>query len=87
VDNVIYIGKESNNLEESEGIGVQEDDYVIYDDRITGKIMSCIKNLTPEKAKQIGISRRNLFYLKNRIKSGKQMVLKKKTLNKLTRIM
>jgi hypothetical protein len=34
VGSVVHIGKESNNLEQAEVLGVQDDDYVVYCDSI-----------------------------------------------------
>jgi hypothetical protein len=81
-----HIGKESNNLEETDVIGVSDNDYVIYDDKAEQKITDVIKNLRPKQAKQIGISKRNLRYLRMKVKTGKQIVLRKKTLNKLLKL-
>ncbi len=86
IGNIEHIGKESNNLEESDILGVSDDDYVTYDNKIKQKISDVIKNLTPKQAKQIGISKRNMRYLKAKIKTKKQIILKKKTLNRLLRI-
>ena len=38
VDSVIHIGKRSNNLDESEIIGVSDNDYVMYDNASNYKI-------------------------------------------------
>ncbi len=83
INDIEHIGKESNNLEESEVIGVSDNDYVIYDNKTEQKIADVIKKLTPKQAKQIGISKRNMRYLKKKIKNDKKIVLKRKTLNKL----
>jgi DNA-binding Xre family transcriptional regulator len=90
LDNVIHIGKESNNLEGTEALGVSDNDYVIYDNasdnEITLRIMNSIKNMTPEQAKQTGISKRNLQYLRKKVKNGTQITLKRKTLYKLNKM-
>jgi hypothetical protein len=87
IDGVDLIGKESNNLEQSEVIGVSDDDYVIYDNKTEQKIMNVIRNMTIKQAKEIGISRRNLFYLKKRAKCGRRILLKKKTLLRLSKVL
>ena len=63
-----------------------DNNYVIYDNKTEQKIADIIKKLTPKQAKQIGISKRNLRYLKKKVKSGKQIILRKKTLNKLNKM-
>ena len=83
INDIEHIGKESNNLEESEVIGVSDNDYVIYYNRTEQKIADVIKNMTTKDARRIGLSKRQLFRLKKRIKEGKKIVLKKKTINKL----
>ena len=86
INDIEHIGKESNNLEESEVIGVSDDDYVVYDNKTEQKISNVIKNMTSKQAKQIGISKRNMRYLKLKIKKNERIVLKKKTLSKLLRL-
>jgi len=83
IEDIKHIGKESNNLEESEIIGVSDNDYVIYDNRSEQKITDVIKRLTPKQAKQIGISKRNMRYLRKKVKESTKIIFKRKTLNKL----
>ena len=68
---------------ESEVIGVSDNDYVVYDNKTEQKIADVIKNMTTKDAKRIGLSKRQLFRLKKRIKKGKKIMLKRKTINKL----
>ena len=42
------------------------------------KLRKIIDNLTEEKAKELGISRRALFYWRQKIREGKQIILKNK---------
>ena len=84
IGEIEHIGKESNNLEESEVIGVSDNDYVIYDNKTEQKISDVIKNMTTKDARRIGLSKRHLFRLKKRIKEGKKIALKRKTLKKLS---
>ena len=86
INDIEHIGKESNNLEESEVIGVSDNDYVIYDNKSEQKITGIIKNMTTKDARHIGLSKRHLFRLKKRIKEGKRIVLKKKTSKKLNKM-
>ena len=83
IDDIEHIGKESNNLEESEVIGVSDNNYVVYDNKTEQKITDVIKNMTTKDAKRIGLSKMQMFRLKKKIKEGKKIVLKKKTLKKL----
>ena len=87
INDIEHIGKESNNLEESEVIGVSDNDYAIYDNKTEQKIIEVIKNMTTKQAKQVGIPKKNMCYLKNKIKTNKRIVLKRKTANKLIHYM
>ena len=86
ISNIEHIGKESNNLEESEVIGILDSDYVIYDSKIEQKIADVIKKLTPKQAKAIGISKRNLRYLRKKVKNSTKIIFKRKTLSKLLKL-
>ncbi len=86
IDDIEHIGKESNNLEESEVIGVSDNDYVIYDNKTEQKIREVIKNMTTKDARRIGLSKMQMFRLKKKIKEGKKIELKRKTLHKLLAI-
>ena len=70
---------------ESEVIGVSDNDYVVYDNKTEQKIADIIKNMTTKDAKRIGLSKMQMFRLKKKIKEGKRIVLKKKTLKKLVK--
>ena len=83
VDKVIHIGKESNNLDESEIIGVSDSDYVIYDNVDNNRITSVIQKMKSKDARRIGLSKRHLFRLKKRLKRGLKIELRKKTLRKI----
>ena len=85
IGEIEHIGKESDNLGESKVIGVSDNDYVIYDNKTGQKITEVIKNMTIKQAKQAGISKRNLRYLKKKVRDSKKIILKRKTLNKLNR--
>ncbi len=86
IGEIEHIGKESNNLEESEVIGVSDNDYVIYDNKSEQKIIDVIKNMTTKDAMRIGLSKMQMFRLKKKIKDGKKIVLKRKTAKKLHRL-
>jgi hypothetical protein len=72
INDIEHIGKESNNLEESEVLGVSDDDYVIYDSRTEQKIAGAIRNMTTKDARRIRLSKRQLFRLKKKIKEERR---------------
>ena len=78
-----YCGKESNNLQEAEVIGVQKEDYVYYRKDFNQKIAKCLEELTKEEARQAGISDWQFYYLKKKAKRHEIPQLKKKTLRLL----
>ena len=86
IGEIEHIGKESNNLEESEVIGVSDNDYVIYDNKSAQKITDVIRNMTTKDAKHIGLSKMQMFRLKKKIKEGKNIALKRKTVKRLITI-
>ena len=61
-------------------------EFVVFDNGTEQKIVDVIKNMTTKDARRIGLSKRQMFRLKKKIKEGKKIVLKKKTLKKLTEI-
>ena len=79
INDIEHIGKESNNLEETEVIGVSDNDYVIYDNKTEQKIANVIKNMTTKDARRIGLSKMQMFRLKKKIKEGKKIILRTKT--------
>jgi hypothetical protein len=82
-DSIRYIGKETNDLEESETVGVSEDNYIEYvnEGRIDWKeVLNC---LTPDLAAMAGVSPRNLRYLKQRMKHGEPLKMKPSTKRKI----
>jgi len=82
---VRYIGKESNELEESEVLGVSDKNYSEYIDK-QGKLLEIIDNLTLDVAQSIGIARRTFFDLKKKASSSSLINLKGKTLRKLRQL-
>jgi len=77
-----YIGKESNELEESEVVGVSKKDTVEYVNH-QKKIRKMIEGVTLEKALDLGISRRAYFDWKKKIKNNISFTVKKRTLIRL----
>lgn len=81
-NSIRYIGKESNELEQSQVFGVSKDDTVQYVN-FQKRLREIIETLTLEKALEIGISRREFFYLKKKIWNSPPIMLKQKTLDLL----
>lgn len=81
VDRIIVIGKESNSLEESEILGLDENSYQIFENQSLD-IEKIIQNLTPKEAKSIGISKNQLYRMNKSIRDGTAK-LRKKTIKKL----
>ena len=77
---IIVIGKESNNLEESEILGLDDNSYQIFED--LGLEKNKILNLTPKEADRIGISKNQLYRIKKSIRN-ERVNLRKKTIKKL----
>ena len=80
-----YIGKESNELEETEILGVTDKNYSEYVDK-QGKLVQIIKNLTLDVALKLEIPRRTFFELKRKVSCAEQINLKGKTLRRLRRL-
>ncbi|MEX0764221.1 MAG: hypothetical protein WEC35_07645 [Nitrosopumilaceae archaeon] len=83
ITNIAYIGKESNDLEESEVVGIDDETYLQYQNE---KIpIKKILNLTPKEAKKCGIVKTQLYRIRKVIKS-ETFRFRKKTLQKLMRM-
>jgi len=70
---VIHIGKESNNLEESEFLGVDDTSYETYEDVENldskfKKLAPSILKLNPRDVKKFGISKQTLWNVKKNIR-------------------
>jgi len=81
-ESVKYVGKEIHNLEESMIFGTSKNDSIMYENE-QEKLRRIIENLTEEKARELGISRRTYFSLKKKIKNKQQIILKNKILTKI----
>lgn len=72
ISKIIHVGKESNNLEESDVLGVDSDSYQTYE-KVDGldvkfrKISDMVLKLNPKDVKKVGISRQTLWNVKKRI--------------------
>jgi hypothetical protein len=76
VSGIVHIGKESNNLEESEVIGIGSMGYEMYEnlenlDEKFRKISDGVLALRPRDVKKVGISKQTLWNVKNRIKENR----------------
>lgn len=78
-----YIGKESNELDEAQIIGVDGNNYTEY--RSMEAYILKLLNLTLEEANKLGLSKSAFYDLKNHLHNGKMPKLKNKTLLKLKR--
>ncbi|MCH7647091.1 MAG: hypothetical protein IIA83_00580 [Thaumarchaeota archaeon] len=81
-NSIRYIGKESNELEQSDVFGVSFEDTIQYVNH-QKKLRVIIENLTLEKALERDISRRTFYYLKKKLGNKKQIKFKEKTLKKI----
>lgn len=77
-NSIRYIGKEANNLEESNIIGDSKDNYTEYP-----RIKDSILDIPPNKSYKFGISRRNLINLQNKIRKNIPIKPNNKTLDKI----
>lgn len=78
----IHIGKETNELEESQIMGVQAGNYLVYED-VDSKLKNRILNITKQEAQRFKISERTLRDWRAKIKNNKPLNLKKSLLSKL----
>ncbi|MEM3828886.1 MAG: hypothetical protein QXP36_06705 [Conexivisphaerales archaeon] len=81
VDRVRYIGKESNNLEETIVLGLDRDSYIEYEN--LEEFYDWVLKLKPKDLKNEKISQQSLYYQKKLIKNGKQLNFKTKAVKKL----
>jgi len=76
---VHYIGKESNELEESNVIGISNDNYTNYVD-IENKILQ----IKPSDAYKFNLSRGNLINLQKKIRNKIPINLQNRTIAKIS---
>lgn len=81
---IYYLGKESNELEESEMIGIDTNSYTKYTDieSLALKLLS----IPPKEAQRRGISKSEYYDILNKYTNGKQIRLKKATIERLKAI-
>lgn len=82
-DSIKYIGKESNELETSDVVGVFSDDTLQYVDH-QKRLRKIVENLTEEKSIGLGISRRMYYYLKHKLHNNEIIILNSKTIKKIS---
>ena len=83
-DRIRYIGKETNNLDETQITGIEETDYLEYE--YLREFYDWVLTLKPRDVKNKGISQQSLYKIKTRIKSGKHLNLKVKVVRILLKL-
>ncbi|MGC8692183.1 MAG: hypothetical protein ACP5RZ_04100, partial [Thermoplasmata archaeon] len=83
-DRIRYIGKETNNLDETQITGVEDDDYIEYENLEEFKQWTL--TLKPKDVRDYGISKMALWKIKDKIKQGKLLNPKTKIVRKLIQI-
>lgn len=83
VSRIVHIGKESNNLDESEVLGTSSDSYEIYEEieNLDSKFLDVVQDvmkLTPRDVKKFGISKQTLWNSKAKIRSNSLSRISKK---------
>ncbi len=81
-ESIKYVGKEIHDLEESTIFGASKNNSIMYENE-QERLRRIIENMTEEKARELGISRRSLFYWKQKIRDGKLLGLKKNIIEKI----
>ncbi|MEM0168143.1 MAG: hypothetical protein QW515_05910 [Thermoplasmatales archaeon] len=80
-DRIRYIGKESNNLDESMIMGIDDNSYIEYEN--LKEFYDWILKLKPKDVRDKGISRGALWDVKERIRKGKALNSKTKVVKML----
>lgn len=81
--NIVYIGKESNDLEESEVLGIDDETYLQYHDHNIP--IQKILDLKPKEARKFNIEKTQLQRIKKSLKSGIYN-FRRKTFEKIMKI-
>lgn len=90
-ESIIHIGKEADNIEESEVIGINDESYQVYSNgktstRLNVNSANLILNMDSGTAKKYGISESNLRYWKSQITEGKPIRVSRKNRTILSKI-
>ncbi|MGC8699326.1 MAG: hypothetical protein ACP5RE_04030, partial [Candidatus Acidifodinimicrobium sp.] len=80
-DRIRYIGKESNNLDETQVIGIDEDSYLEYENLT--EFYDWVLSLKPKDVRDKGISKQTLWNVKEKIRDKKIFKHNSKPLKKL----
>lgn len=90
IDKIVYLGKESNKIEESQVLGVNKKSYVKYINKVVNinypdinKYKLLIFKLTPKLTIPYGINKRQLTRMRKKVKENKPLRLTKKIKIKL----
>ena len=83
-DRIRYIGKETNNLDETQITGIEETDYLEYEN--LREFYDWVLTLKPRDVRDEGISQQSLYKIKTRIKSGNHLNLKVKVVRILLKL-
>jgi len=91
VKRIVHIGKESDNLEDTEHFGIGDDAYQVYADgsakvQKDNDLRAFILNLKPQIVHKYGISKLQIIRMRNKIKAGIELNLSWKNKNKLGKI-
>jgi len=84
----VNIGKESNNLDEAEVLGVGSEDYQLFKhpdsaQKDKAEFESFLLTLNSKTSEKYGISKRQFMRMRKKVREGDQLKPATKTLNKL----
>jgi hypothetical protein len=83
-DRIRYIGKETNNLDETMVTGIDDNSYLEYEN--LREFYDWVLNLKPKDVRDKGISQQSLYKVKTRIKSGNHLNLNVKVVKILLKL-
>lgn len=90
VERIRYIGKETNNIDETNITGLNDGSYTEYNkdyDIVKSKeFQDWVLNLKPKDVRDKGISHQTLYYQKSIIISGKILNIKQKVVKLLIKL-
>ncbi len=83
ITGILHIGKESNNLDENEVLGLDSKSYSVYEnkeelDRKFNEFAPKILELKPKDVRKFGISRQTLWNTKNKIRINQSNVISRR---------
>jgi len=83
VNRIRYIGKESNNIDETSVLGIDDDSYLEYEN--IEDFRQWILSLKPKDVKDKGISKQTLWNIKERIRKN-EMKYRSKALKEIYKV-